>query len=319
MKLQLKRSNVLNEEGNAKSPSVEQMEYGEIAVNYNNTDPVLFIRDSADNIIRLTNNQDINDGQINVDVGTGLLASGSNATANQSGDTTRLLSIDQTWLDTFTNASVGNGNIIINPGLGISASGNNGSANQTSDSTRVIALKVDPSGGISVSGSGTAVKLEPNKGLESSANGLAVVVDPLKGLENTPTGVAIKIDSGKGISTSANGTRVNPTELAGAGLEVDGNKLRVSTATGDGIIVDDGQISVDVAEIINEEDGLKVVNGKISVDVVAGYGLAIVGGSIRVVPEDLFDSLPEEGYGLEASISGLRFGGPWTNIPSLPA
>ena len=103
--------------------------------------------------------------------------------------------------------------------------------------------------------------------------------------------------------------------LAGAGLEVEGDKLRVSTATGDGIIVDDGQISVDVSQIINEEDGLKVVNGKISVDVVAGYGLAIVDGSIRVVPEDLVDP----GYGLEATTSGLRFAGPWTNIPALPA
>ena len=31
------------------------MEYGELAVNYNTTDPVLFIKDSTDKIIRLTN------------------------------------------------------------------------------------------------------------------------------------------------------------------------------------------------------------------------------------------------------------------------
>ena len=50
------------------------MEYGEIAVNYNHTDPVLFIRDSADNVIRLTNIQQIGDGQIVIDAGTGLTA-----------------------------------------------------------------------------------------------------------------------------------------------------------------------------------------------------------------------------------------------------
>ena len=84
MKIQLKRSNVL-EGGTAKAPTAAQMEYGELAVNYNSTDPVIFIKDSSNGVIRLTNNQDVNDGQINVDAGEGLEASGSNATANQSG------------------------------------------------------------------------------------------------------------------------------------------------------------------------------------------------------------------------------------------
>lgn len=52
MKLQLKRSNVL-ELGAAKEPTSAQMEYGELAVNYNDGDPALFIKDSADNIIRI--------------------------------------------------------------------------------------------------------------------------------------------------------------------------------------------------------------------------------------------------------------------------
>ena len=58
MKIQLKRSNVL-ESGKAKEPTAAQMEYGELAVNYNTTDPVIFIKDSTDQIIRLTNNQDL--------------------------------------------------------------------------------------------------------------------------------------------------------------------------------------------------------------------------------------------------------------------
>ena len=107
MKLQIKRSNVLLD-GAAKAPSDTQMEYGELAVNYNSTDPVLFIKDSNDNVIRLTNiNQvvdwsdienkptipTVNDGQINVEVNQGLSVSGDNATANQSTDTTRTISL----------------------------------------------------------------------------------------------------------------------------------------------------------------------------------------------------------------------------------
>ena len=41
MKIQLKRSNVL-EGGAAKKPTAAQMEYGELAVNYNTADPTIF-------------------------------------------------------------------------------------------------------------------------------------------------------------------------------------------------------------------------------------------------------------------------------------
>ena len=54
MKIQLKRSNVL-ENSVAKAPTAGQMEYGEMAVNYNTTDPALFIKDSGNNIVRISN------------------------------------------------------------------------------------------------------------------------------------------------------------------------------------------------------------------------------------------------------------------------
>ena len=49
MKIQLRRSNQL-ESGRAKEPTLEFMEYGEIAVNYNSEDPAIFIKttDGAD-------------------------------------------------------------------------------------------------------------------------------------------------------------------------------------------------------------------------------------------------------------------------------
>ena len=57
MKIQLKRSNVLDG-STAKAPTAGQMEYGELAVNYNTADPVIFIKDSSNQIIRLTNNSE---------------------------------------------------------------------------------------------------------------------------------------------------------------------------------------------------------------------------------------------------------------------
>ena len=52
MKIQLKRSNALDN-GKAKEPTEDQMEYGELAVNFNDADPALFIKDSDNKIIRI--------------------------------------------------------------------------------------------------------------------------------------------------------------------------------------------------------------------------------------------------------------------------
>ena len=107
MKIQLKRSNVMDG-GSAKPPSESQMEYGEIAVNYNSGDPVLFIKDSSDSIIRLagSGSAGTGDGQININAGLVLSATGNNATANQTINTTRQLAIDTAWLDDrITNVS----------------------------------------------------------------------------------------------------------------------------------------------------------------------------------------------------------------------
>ena len=47
----------------------------------------------------------INDGAINIDGGDGITASGDNATANQDKDTTRTLSVDETWLSTWLDTN----------------------------------------------------------------------------------------------------------------------------------------------------------------------------------------------------------------------
>ena len=63
MKIQLKRSNVL--EGSpaaAKEPTADQMEYGELAVNYNTDDPAIFIKASDNSIVRIAGVGNIADG-----------------------------------------------------------------------------------------------------------------------------------------------------------------------------------------------------------------------------------------------------------------
>ena len=66
MKIQLKRSNVLSS-GAAKTPTASQLEYGELAVNYNNSDPAIFLKDSNNNVIRISGVGNIaDDGLTNV-------------------------------------------------------------------------------------------------------------------------------------------------------------------------------------------------------------------------------------------------------------
>lgn len=84
MKIQLKRSSVLDG-GAAKEPSAAQMEYGELAVNYNNNDPTIFLKDNNDNIIRIAGagapggfDGDYNDLTNKLTAGDGIDINGSN-------------------------------------------------------------------------------------------------------------------------------------------------------------------------------------------------------------------------------------------------
>ena len=70
MKLQLKRSNVLDA-GAAKQPTASQLEYGELAINYNTTDPAIFLKDSSNNVIRISGVDNIaDDGQVELPAST---------------------------------------------------------------------------------------------------------------------------------------------------------------------------------------------------------------------------------------------------------
>lgn len=114
MKIQLKRSNVL-ESSAAKQPTAGQMEYGELAVNYNANDPTIFIKDSNNQIIRLAgsgydyddldNLPTIGDGTITINDSDG--AEVGSFTVNQTGNTDITLPAAPT---------VGDGTITINQG-----------------------------------------------------------------------------------------------------------------------------------------------------------------------------------------------------------
>tara|TARA_R110002012_G_scaffold70539_1_gene181572 strand:+ start:366 stop:3347 length:2982 start_codon:yes stop_codon:yes gene_type:complete len=60
MKITLKRSNVLDG-STAKAPTAAQMEYGEVAINYNKDDPSIFIKDQDNNIVKLVGSESISD------------------------------------------------------------------------------------------------------------------------------------------------------------------------------------------------------------------------------------------------------------------
>jgi len=88
MKIQLKRSNQVEADGSAKKPTAAQMEYGELAVNYNSGDPAIFLEDSDGAIIRIAGAgaTGIGDGTLTINDADGVEV--ATFTANQEGDTT---------------------------------------------------------------------------------------------------------------------------------------------------------------------------------------------------------------------------------------
>ena len=103
-KIQLKRSNVLDG-GNAKEPSAAQMEYGELAVNYNVDDPSLFIKDSNDQIVKIAGENSVS----SPDVGDGLI------TVKQDGEPDQTFSVNQSGPTTI---NLKNDNTVVTPGDG---------------------------------------------------------------------------------------------------------------------------------------------------------------------------------------------------------
>jgi len=91
MKIQLKRSNQVEADGSAKKPTAAQMEYGELAVNYNNADPAIFLENDNGEIIRIAGAGSsgapvVGDGTITINNADG--TENASFTVNQDSDTT---------------------------------------------------------------------------------------------------------------------------------------------------------------------------------------------------------------------------------------
>ena len=97
MKIQLKRSSVLDG-GVAKAPEAAQMEFGELAINYNTADPALFVKDSAGNIVK---------SDLNFDSSAFVKTIGDNMTGNLTLGTTNII------LDAITGAAAFTGLVTV--------------------------------------------------------------------------------------------------------------------------------------------------------------------------------------------------------------
>ncbi len=166
MKIQLKRSNVLNG-AVAKEPTATQMEYGELAVNYSDGDPAIFLKDSTDKVIRIAGKgaTGLDGDYVNItgDTMTGALAVGSSINLDASnGHITAVKFIgDGSELTGLT--APGNGALTIKTaGQGANATGTF-TANQGGASTLTLpAIRyTDLSGTPAAPGNGTITVVQP--------------------------------------------------------------------------------------------------------------------------------------------------------------
>ena len=155
-----------------------------------------------------------NDGQINVEAGDGLAATGTNATANQSTNTTRTLKVraaDNT-IDVggtgikVNTANLGlpaapnNGAINVDAGDGLTASGSNATANQATNTTRTLAVRLETASGLEFNGG--ALRVDAGNGLDTSS-GLRVDIDSNSGLEFSSGKLRVK--AGNNITVDSSG------------------------------------------------------------------------------------------------------------------
>ena len=198
MKLQLKRSSVLDG-GFAKEPTTAQMEYGELAVNYNLDDPCIFIKDSGNNIIRISNKGIPITGDINFQPGTlderYVMLAGSTMSGPlilNADPTDNLGSATKQYVDT----AVGDIDIPAAPETSPSPPSNpvTGQLWWNTNDGRLYIYYTDID-----SSQWVPATPETENTIEVGADG---------GIENTPDGIKIKIRPGYGVATSSLGLQI---------------------------------------------------------------------------------------------------------------
>ena len=214
MKLQLKRSNVL-EGGFAKKPTSAQMEYGELAVNYNLDDPCIFLKDSSDNIIRISNAGVPITGDINLQPGTlddrYVMLAGSTMTGPlilNADPTDNLGAATKQYVDNIDIPAAPeiSGNPPADPEVGQlwwnSTDGRLYIYYTDTDSSQWVPatpetennVEIDPDGGLQNTEDGLQVKIDADSGLQTGVDGLSILTRPGYGVATSSLGLQIGDD-----------------------------------------------------------------------------------------------------------------------------
>ena len=226
------------------------------------------------NLVNRPSIPSVNNGQIRIDGGTGITASGSNATANQSGNTTRTLAVDTSWLGTWidNNKAPGNGALTIETaGEGASSTGTF-TANQSGASTLTLpriryqdltgkpSIPAAPGNGtltIKTAGEGANASgtFTANQGSNSTLTLPAIRYQDLSGKPSIPSAAnngQINVNAGNGLEAagsnatanqSGNTTRTlsvkaanNTINVGASGISVNAGNLNIPAAANNGQI-----------------------------------------------------------------------------------
>ena len=148
---------------------------------------------------------DIGDGNITLAQGTGISVTGSNATANQKGNSGWTVAVNNDVAlksDIPTAVEPGNGAINLTGGTGIDVTGDNGTANQTSDSSQTISID-----------STVALKSE----IPSVPGNIVTTLNTLKGdltLESTDKNIGIAANGTDNINLTLNASLNDLTNVS---------------------------------------------------------------------------------------------------------
>ena len=343
MKIQLKRSNQLDG-ANAKEPTAAQMAYGELAVNYNATDPALFIKGADDSIIKIAgaNSTGTGTADITLTAGDGLSGGG-------------VFSLDQTVDANLTFAvdlKTGGGLTIDGGELGVTDGGAAGDTLVWNGSSWAPAAQTDTNTTYALSDEAVANGAQINlDGSDSSQDSFQIVgsgettVTHSAGVVTVSSTATPPNDGTLEIKTSAGASLGIFTANQAADTEItlpagttdttytltdeavtDGAQVNLvgSDSTTDSFqILGSGDTTVTHADgviTIGSSSSVSANDGEINFD--AGDGLTSTGDNATANQAGdttkTFAVLAVANSGIEVTASGIQLGGSWSALTTLP-
>ena len=344
MKIQLKRSNQLDG-ANAKEPTAAQMAYGELAVNYNATDPTLFIKDANDNIIRLAGAGSLGTGtaDITLTAGDGLTGGGS-------------FSLDQTVDDTIDFAvdlKAGGGLAIDSGKLGVTDGGAAGDTLVWNGSAWAPAAQTDTNTTYALSDTAVADGAQINlDGSDASQDSFQIVgsgettvthsagVVTISSTATPPNDGQLEIFAADGVTSlgtftanqagdtditlpveTLNTTYTLTDEAVADGAQV--NLVGSDTTTDSFQILGSGDTTVthtDGVITIGSSSSVSANDGQINFN--AGDGLTSTGDNATANQAGdttkTFKVAVVANKGIEVTTNGIQLGGSWSALSTLP-